>query len=155
MYYFYLYVCRVNNTNNQNFIKMKKSFIILLGFTATLSLTSCWDFNRDQNQKDAESEGKSILLKAESSKKAIIEEAKASKESSVLAAQARLTVADLDAQATIKRAEAQEAAIRKISAAIQGNPDYLKYEQIQVMKASKGDKVFIATEGNMPILTIK
>lgn len=134
---------------------MKKSIFLLIAVSATMSLTSCYDFNRQQNQLDAESNGKAILLEAESSKKAMIEEAKAKSESSILAAQARLKVAELDAQAQIKKAEAQEISIKKISSAIQNNPDYLKYEQLQVMRGNKGDKFYIATEANAPILMTK
>lgn len=122
--------------------------ILLIGFTTV----SCYDFNRQQNQLDAESNGKAILLEAESSKKAMIEEAKAKSESSILASQARLKVAELDALATIKKAEAESEAIRKIGAAVQGNPEYIRYLQAQSIKGAKGDKIYIPTEANLPII---
>lgn len=122
--------------------------ILLVG----LSSVSCYDFNRQQNQLDAESNGKSILLEAESSKKAMIEEAKAKSESSILASQARLKVAELDAMATIKKAEAEAVAIKNIGAAILANPEYVKYLQVQNIKGNKGEKWFIPTEANVPIL---
>lgn len=130
---------------------MKKTFLILSGI-ALFSLTSCYDFNRQQQQLDAESNGKAILLEAESSKKAMIEEAKANSESAILASQARLKVAELDAQATIKKAEAEAIAIQKIGNAISQNSDYLKYKQIEAIKGNKGDKFFISTEANVPLL---
>ncbi len=116
------------------------------------SLFSCYDFNREQNQKDAESNGKAILLEAESSKKAMIEEAKAKSESSILAAQARLKVAELDAKATIAKSEAEAISVQKIGTAVSENPNYLKYMQIQAIKGNKGEKYFISTEANVPIL---
>lgn len=127
---------------------LKLVAILLVGF----STVSCYDFNRQQNQLDAESNGKSILLEAESSKKAMIEEAKAKSYSSVLAAEARLKSAEQDAQATIKKAQAEAIAIQKIGTAIQNNPEYIKYLQVQSIKGIKGDKVYIPTEANMPIL---
>ncbi|MRM83378.1 hypothetical protein [Riemerella anatipestifer] len=131
---------------------MKKRIILLFGLLGIFCLTSCYDFNREQQQKDAESNGKAILLEAESSKKAMIEEAKAKSESSILASQARLKVAENDALATIKKAEAEAQSIEAIGKAINGNPEYIKYLQIQSIKGNKGDKYFIPTEANVPIL---
>lgn len=65
--------------------KMKKVSLVLL-VAVSLSLTSCWDFNREQDYKDAENRGKSTLIEAESSKKAMIEQAKAENESATLQA---------------------------------------------------------------------
>ena len=131
---------------------MKKTFTTALLLALSLTAVSCYDFNRQQNQLDAESNGKAILLEAESSKKAMIEESKAKAEGARLAAEARLKVAELDAQSVIKKAEAEAFSIQKIGAAIQVNPEYLKYLQVQAIKGSKGDKFFIATEANVPLL---
>ena len=131
---------------------MRKSIFLLIAVSATMSLTSCYDFNRQQNQLDAESNGKSILLEAESSKKAMIEEAKAKSASSIMASEARLKVAELDALATIKIAEAEAIAIQKVGSAITVNPEYIKYLQVQAIKGNKGEKFFIPTEANVPIL---
>lgn len=131
---------------------MKRAIVFCLALLTVTSMTSCYDFNRRQDQLDAESKGKSILLEAESSKKAMIEEAKAKAESSKLAAEARLKVADLDAQAAIRRAEGESVSIQKIGAAVQSNPEYVKYLQIQAIRGSKGDKFFIPTEANVPLL---
>lgn len=127
-------------------IKLFLSAIILLSFT------SCYEFNREQDQKDAQSQGKSILLKAESSKKAMIEEAKAKSESSILNAKARLEVAELDAKAKAKKAEAEENYIKKVSASLKDNPEYIKYLQVKSINDSKAQKVFIPTEANAPII---
>lgn len=129
-----------------------KTIKLFLSAILVLSLTSCYDFNREQDQKDAESRGKATLLEAESSKKAMIEEAKAKSESSVLSAKARLEVADLDAKAKIKKAEAEEIYIKKVSAVLKDNPEYIKYLQVKSINESKAQKVFIPTEGNTPII---
>jgi len=131
---------------------MKKVFLLL--FLGVLS-TSCYDFNREQDQKDAESNGKAILLEAESSKKAMIEEAKAKNESAVLASEARLKSAQNDAKAKIMKGEAEAEYISKVGKAIQSNPDYVKYLQVKSINDSKANKIFIPTENNMPILIDK
>lgn len=127
-------------------VKLFLSAIVLLSFA------SCYEFNREQDQKDAQSQGKSILLKAESSKKAMIEEAKAKSESSILNAKARLEVAELDAKAKAKKAEAEENYIKKVSASLKDNPEYIKYLQVKSINDSKAQKVFIPTEANAPII---
>lgn len=56
--------------------------LVLMSFM----LTSCWEFNRTQRFKNAENDGKSILVEAESSRKAVIETAKAENEAATLQA---------------------------------------------------------------------
>lgn len=129
-----------------------KTIKLFLSAILVLSLTSCYDFNREQDQKDAQSQGKAILLKAESSKKAMIEEAKAKSESSILNAKARLEVAELDAKAKAKKAEAEENYIKKVSASLKDNPEYIKYLQVKSINDSRAQKVFIPTEANAPII---
>ena len=82
----------------------------------------------------------------------MIQQAKAEKESAILKAEARLKVSELDAQAKITNAEAERKAIEKIGNAINENPKYLQYLQVQNLKGNKGEKYFIATEANVPIL---
>lgn len=129
-----------------------KAIKLFLSAIVILSLTSCYDFNREQDQKDAQSEGRAILLKAESSKKAMIEEAKAKSESSILAAKARLEVAELDAKAKFKKAEAEENYIKKVSASLKDNPEYIRYLQVKSVNDSKAQKVFVPTEANAIII---
>lgn len=129
-----------------------KAMKFILSAILLLSLSSCYEFNREQDQKDAQSEGMGILLKAESSKKAMIEEAKAKSESSILAAKARLEVAELDAKAKFKKAEAEENYIKKVSASLKDNPEYIKYLQVKSINDSHAQKVFIPTEANAPII---
>jgi high-affinity K+ transport system ATPase subunit B len=121
---------------------------LLLSFT----LTSCWDFNREQAFKDAENEGKSILIKAESEKKALIEQAKAENESATLQAEAKIKIAKAEAQAEIERAKGVAEANKIIGESLKGNDIYLRYLQIDAIKNSSGDKIYIPTEAGIPIL---
>lgn len=120
-----------------------------------ISLSSCWDFNRDQAFKDAENEGKSILVKAESEKKALIEQAKAENESATLQAEAKIKIAKAEAQAEIERAYGVAKANEIIGNSLKGHDDYLKYLMIQGLNTSKGERIYIATEAGMPILEAK
>lgn len=139
----------------------KQMFKVSLVMLGLISLTSCYDFNRDQAEKDAESKGKQTLLEAESSKKAKIEEAKADLESAKLNAESVEINAKANAKKKIMEAEARaksmeiEAkskaeAIRVISNELRDNSAYLKYKQVEALKGNKS--IFVPTEGNMPIL---
>ena len=133
---------------------MKKvSLILLVGMMFTLS--SCWDFNREQEYKDAENRGKSILIEAESSKKAMIEQAKAENEAATLQAEAKVKIAKAEAQAEIERARDVAEANRIIGESMKGNKEYLEYLKIDAMKTGKGDKVYIPTEAGIPITEAK
>ena len=83
---------------------MKKSILIIGLALMSISMTSCYDFSREQRLKDAENNGKSILVEAENSKKAMIETAKAENESATLQAEAKIKIAKAEAQAEIERA---------------------------------------------------
>lgn len=121
---------------------MKNRITILGIILISLSLTSCYDFNRDQAEKDAQSVGKQILLKAESSKKAKIEEAKADYES-----------AKLNAQTRIIEAESKARSINTISKAIKENPEYIQFQLIESMKGA--NRIYIPTEAGIPIIEKK
>lgn len=129
------------------------SFSVLL--TATLVMTSCYDFNRKQNELDAESMGRAILLEAESSKKAMIEEAKAKNESATLEAEAKIKIARAEAEAEIERARGVARANEIIGESMKGNKEYLEYLKIDAIRNSRGDKIYIPTEATMPILEAK
>lgn len=129
---------------------MKKVNLFLLAIIS-LSLTSCYDFNREQNEKDAESNGRAILLEAESSKKAKIEEAKAEKESAELLGQARIIEAKAKAQSMIINSEAKATSIEIESKAIEGKKDYLMLKKIEAMYQN-GKFIYIPTEAGLPIL---
>lgn len=133
---------------------MKKVNIALMTLFV-LTLTSCWDFNRTQEYKDAENRGKSTLIEAESSKKAMIEQAKAENESATLQAEARIKIAKAEAQAEIERARGVAKANEIIGESLKGNSEYLKYLMIQGLNDSKGERIYIPTEAGLPILEAK
>ena len=133
---------------------MKKvSLVIIIGMM--LTLTSCWEFNRQQAFKDAENEGKSILIKAENEKKAMIEQAKAENESATLQAEARVKIAKAEAQAEIERARGVAEANRIIGESMKGNKEYLEQLKINSIITGKGDRIYIPTEAGVPILEAK
>lgn len=131
---------------------MKK--VLSLSLVA-FSLTSCYEFSREQKYKDAENDGKSVLIEAQSSRKALIETAKAENESATLKAEAMIKIAKAQAAAEVERAKGVAAANKIIGNSLQGNSEYLKYLQIEAIKYSKGSKVYIPTEAGLPILEAK
>lgn len=133
---------------------MKKVNLVLMAGTM-LILTSCWDFNREQAFKDAENEGKSILIKAENEKKAMIEQAKAENESATLQAEAKIKIAKAEAQAEIERAKGVAEANRIIGESMKGNKEYLEYLKIEAIRTAQGDKIYIPTETMLPITEAK
>ena len=134
---------------------MKKTILFIATVASLSTLTSCWEFNRQQQMKDADANGKSTLIEAESSKKALIEEAKAKNEAATLNAEARIKVAKAEAQAEIERAKGVAEANKIIGKSLEDNSNYLKYLQIEAIKESKGSKVYIPTEAGLPILEAK
>lgn len=129
-----------------------KHSVLLVMVAISITMTSCWDFNRAQEYKDAENRGKSTLIEAESSKKAMIEQAKAENESATLQAQAKVKIAKAEAQAEIERAKGVAKANEIIGESLNGNEAYLRYLQIDAIKYSKGAKVYIPTEAGLPII---
>lgn len=127
-----------------------KSIVLLL--VVSTSLNSCWEFNRQQRYKDAENDGKSILIEAQSSRKALIETARAENESATLKAEAMIKIATAEARAEVERAKGVAEANGIIGKSLEGNSDYLKYLQIDAIKHSEGSKVYIPTEAGLPIL---
>lgn len=131
-----------------------------------LGMTSCYDFNREQAFKDAENEGKSILIKAENEKKAMIEEAKAKNEAAEMDAEAMVKIetaraeskiikAKGDAKAEVERAKGVAEANKIIGQSLKGNSEYLKYLMIQGLNEGKGERIYIPTEAGLPILEAK
>jgi len=133
---------------------MKTQLNILL-FVLLLSMTSCYDFWRDQHIKDAEANGKAILIEAENSKKAIIEQAKADNEAASMKAEAMVKIAKAESDAEIERARGVAEANKIIGESLRGNEVYLKYLQIDAIRKSEGDKIYIPTEAGLPILEAK
>jgi len=103
-----------------------KKVLLILGLS--IALFSCNDYQRQQNQLDAESDGKAILLKAESEKKADIEQAKANYESSKLNAESKLVLAKAEAQARLLNAESQAKANKILNESL--TPIILEYNKL-------------------------
>jgi regulator of protease activity HflC (stomatin/prohibitin superfamily) len=103
-----------------------KKVLLILGLS--ISLLSCNDYQRQQSQLDAESEGKSILLKAESEKKADIEQAKANYESAKLDALTKIEKAKAESQSILMKAESQAKANRLLNESI--TPEILEFNKI-------------------------
>jgi regulator of protease activity HflC (stomatin/prohibitin superfamily) len=130
-----------------------KKLTITLGLFVALGLTSCYDFDREQDEKDAVTAGKCILFKAESSKKAKVEQAKADFESAKLEADTRIIEAEALAKAKLIEANAKSKAIEVVGNSLKSNPEYLKFQMIEGMYKYKSDKtVYVPTEANLPII---
>lgn len=103
---------------------MRKLTVIVGLLLATVSMTSCRGYEREQDRLDRESEGKGELLKAESTKKVKIEQAKADYESARLDAQTKITKAEASAKAKLISAEA-DAKVRMLHAESQSKANSL------------------------------
>jgi len=134
---------------------MKRFLFLTVLFSIMISSTGCWEFNRQQRMKDAEAEGKAILLQAENEKKAMIEQAKAENESATLQAEAKVKIAKAEAQAEVERAKGVAEANRIIGESLKDNNEYLKYLMIQGLNEGKGERIYIPTEAGLPILEAK
>jgi hypothetical protein len=134
---------------------MKKASLFLLASVFLVSLSSCYEFTRQQRLKDAENDGKAILAEAESSKKALIETAKAENEAASLQAEARVKIAKAEAQAEVERAKGVAEANKIIGESLRGNEAYLKYLWVIGLQSESNDRIYIPTEANMPILEAK
>lgn len=133
-------------------MNMKRTTLIIGMVLLSMSMTSCWEFNRQQRIKDARAQGEAVLLEAENSKKALVETAKAENEAATLQAEAKVKIAKAEAQAEIERAKGVAEANKIIGESMKGNKEYLEYLKIQSIKESAGAKIYIPTEANVPIL---
>ncbi|MCO7721956.1 hypothetical protein NJB85_02035 [Myroides odoratimimus] len=134
---------------------MRKLVLVIGTILLAISMTSCYEFSREQHMKDAEANGKATLLEAEHSKKAMIETAKAENESATLQAEAKVKIAKAEAQAEIERAKGVAEANRIIGESMKGNKEYLEYLKIDAIRNSKGSKIYVPTEASLPILEAK
>ena len=134
---------------------MKRNFVFVVLIALTVTMSGCWQFNRDQAEKDATSKGVQTLLEAESSKKAMIEEAKAKQAASLLDAETKVTIAKAEAQAEIERAKGVAEANKIIGASLEGNEGYLRYLWIMSLKDGNSERIYIPTEAGLPIFEAK
>ena len=131
---------------------MKKVQFTFIAFVGVMSLTSCWEFQRQQHILDSEANGKAILVEAEHSKKAMIEQARAENESAELQAKARIKIAEAEAQAEIARARGVAEANRIIGESLKGNKEYLHYLFVQGLNDGHSEVIYVPTEAGLPIL---
>lgn len=103
---------------------MKKVILAMAVILTATSLTSCREYDREQDRLDRDSEGKGQLLKAESTKKVKIEQAKADYESAKLDAQTKITKSEATAKAKLIQAEA-DAKVRILHAESQAKANNL------------------------------
>lgn len=136
-----------------------KKVTFLVSALILLMSTSCSDYYREQDQKDAQSDGKSILMKAQYSKRAEIEESKSRFESAKINVEKDLIIsenevkkAENELKARTIRARAKQSEIEIISNALGGKENYMTYIKYEMMYSGKGNKYFVATEGNQPII---
>lgn len=125
---------------------LKIGMLVMLMF----SLSSCWQFNRDQKLMNAENDGKSILSEAEYSKKAKVEEAKADEESATILGRAVIVRAKADSIASIISANTKAKVIEIEAKAIEGKKDYMDLKRAEAMY-QYGKFIYIPTEAGMPI----
>ena len=137
-----------------------KKVTFLVSTIVLLMSTSCSDYMREQDQKDAQSDGKSILMKAQYSKRAEIEEAKSrfgsakiNVEKDLLVSANEIKKAENELTARTIRAKAKQKEIEIISNAFGGKENYMTFIKYEMMYSGKGNKYFVSTEANMPIIT--
>ena len=130
---------------------MKKLFLFSMLLIGSASLTSCYEFSREQKIKDYQADGKAILIKAENSKKALVEQAKAENESATLQAEAKIKIATATATAEIERAKGTAKAYDIIATSLRNNPELTRYLQIEAVKYNK-NTVYVPTESGLQIL---
>lgn len=122
---------------------MKKLSITITAIAMLFGVSSCGmynDYARDQRRKDAENNGKSMLLEAESSKKVAIETAKANLES-----------AKLNAEADQIRAAGIAASNKIIGESLENNKAYLEWLWIDNIEKNQNAVYYIPTENKVPI----
>lgn len=134
---------------------MKKSIKLTVLIVLAISMSSCWQFRQDIKYKDYENDGRSELIKAEAEKKVMIEDAKAKNESATLQAEAKIKIAKAEAQAEIERAKGVAEANKIIGESLKDSEIYLRYLQIDAIRNSKGEKIYVPTEAGLPILEAK
>lgn len=91
------------------------------------------------------------VYNSEASGRAVLAEAESSRRVAVLEAQALMDSAKLKAQAEVERAKGVSEANDIIMGKLGGPQNYLAYLQIEAMKDTKGQVIYVPTEANLPI----
>lgn len=96
--------------------------------------------------------GQANLRQQEWEKKIIIEQAKAENESATLKAEARIKQATAESEADVVRAKGAAEANRIIGYSLKNNEQYIRYLWITNLEKGTGERIYIPTEANLPIL---
>ncbi|QDX24910.1 membrane protease subunit [Sphingomonas suaedae] len=121
-------------------LKLAASIAILLLVIVGGGLGSCAAYN-SVRVWNAETAGEAELAQATQNRKI-----------KVLEAQARMDSASLEANAEIARAKGLAEANRIVANSLGGPEGYLRYLYIQNLEQSKGQIIYVPTEGGLPIL---
>ncbi|KJY82095.1 hypothetical protein TW84_23230 [Vibrio neptunius] len=127
-----------------------------------LIVLSLWAWPKYKVYK-LELDGIATLKEAEWSKQILIEEAKARETAALMQAKAKVTLAEAEGKAMIakakaegladiERAKAAAKANQIIGSSLKGNDEYLRYIWIKGLQDGKGERIYIPTEGGLPIL---
>ena len=128
------------NSTSGNILRLAGAIGILLIVIVGGGLGSCAAYN-SVRVWNAETAGEAELAQATQNRKI-----------KVLEAQARLDSASLEANAEIARARGLAEANRIVANSLGGPEGYLRYLYIQNLEQSKGQIIYVPTEGGLPIL---
>lgn len=123
-----------------NIIRLAGAIAILLIVVVGGGLGSCAAYN-SVRVWNAETAGEAELAQATQNRKI-----------KVLEAQAKMDSASLEANAEIARARGLAEANRIVADSLGGPEGYLRYLYIQNLEQSKGQIIYVPTEGGLPIL---
>ena len=128
------------DTTSGNIFKLGLAILFLLVVIVGGGLGSCAAYN-SVRVWNAETAGEAELAQAGQNRKI-----------AVLEAQAALDSAKLKAEAEVERAKGLAQANRIVADSLGGPEGYLRYLYIQNIEQSKGQVIYIPTEGGLPIL---
>lgn len=112
--------------------------IIIIIVAGLFAINAGWRFYKVWGYAQ---DGKAELARAEWTKKIIVEQGKAELENQ-----------KLKAEAEVERAKGVAEANKIIGDSLKGNEDYLRYLWISNIQSGTGERIYIPTEANIPIL---
>ncbi|MBH0112220.1 membrane protease subunit [Novosphingobium sp. YJ-S2-02] len=128
------------NRTSDSLIKIGLALFLLLVVVVGGGLGSCAAYN-SLRVWNAQVAGEAQLAQATQNRRI-----------AVLEAQAALDSAKLKAKAEVERAKGLAAANRIVADSLGGPEGYLRYLYIQNLEESKGQIIYVPTEGGLPIL---
>lgn len=126
--------------NGRNLLSIAGAIAVLLLVIVGGGLGSCAAYNSIRVW-NAETAGEAELAQAGSNRRI-----------AVLEAQAQMDSAKLKAQAEVARARGVAEANHIVSNSLGGPEGYLRYLYIQNLEQSKGQIIYVPTEGGLPVL---